>query len=302
MWQVYHKVPDMKPSSIGPSSGKAKVLMQRLASTVVLWSVVLAALFAPLPWLALSAFLVIMMGITVFGFLETQELLQNHKVPSFKKTGMVAACATTLTGFLVGTDLLSGMEWILIIPGTVVVVFLARGLLSENLSESLPGVAGTLFLWIYIPGLLGFLQYFYFHPDWQGPFLLLYFILIIKFSDVGGFCVGSLLGKHKMIPSISPGKTWEGFAGALLVPGLLSALIIHIWPDRMAWFEWPGSFLAGVCLGATAVVGDLVESAFKRGAGVKDSGHWFPGIGGVLDLVDSLLFAGPVMFVLLYLI
>ena len=284
-----------------PPLGKTQILFQRLASTFVLWCVVLAALFAPFPRLALTCFLIIMLTVTVIGFLEIQDLCLKQGLKLFKTTGLIIACSLTLTGFFVGSGLLNQVEWLILVPGFGMVALLSCCIFIKDLSTALPAVAGTLFALLYVSGLLGFLQFFYFHPKWQGHYLLLYFILIIKFSDVGAYCVGSLVGKHKMIPRISPGKTWEGFAGALLIPGLLSALLVHWFPERMEWFSWPVSFFAGVLLGASALVGDLVESVFKRGADVKDSGSWFPGIGGVLDLVDSLLYSGPVMYALLLL-
>jgi phosphatidate cytidylyltransferase len=98
-----------------------------------------------------------------------------------------------------------------------------------------------------------------------------------------------------MIPRISPGKTWEGFAGALVVSTAVSLVVAHFAGDRLAGLEIIHAVVIGIVLGVGAVMGDLVESLFKREAGVKDSGAYFPGIGGVLDLVDSLLFNSPVM-------
>src|SRR5262249_15412438 len=125
------------------------------------------------------------------------------------------------------------------------------------------------------------------------------------FSYMGAYCVGSLIGKHKMIPRISPNKTWEGFGGAILFSTVGSLifgqaadghLATSVYPRGMPWSHAVG---LGVLLGVAAVVGGLIGALFKREAGVKDSGRFFPGIGGILDLVDSLLFNAPLMYVYL---
>jgi phosphatidate cytidylyltransferase len=128
---------------------------------------------------------------------------------------------------------------------------------------------------------------------------VLYFILVTKFSDTGAYFVGSLIGRHKMIPRISPGKTWEGFGGAIVVSTVASLLFVHFFKDHMAGMNRIHAIVLGVILSVTAVVGDLIESTFKREAGVKDSGKFFPGIGGILDLLDSLLFNAPIMYLYL---
>jgi len=102
-----------------------------------------------------------------------------------------------------------------------------------------------------------------------------------------------------MIPRISPGKTWEGFAGALLFSTLASVIFAHFAAHQLVGMSWDHAMILGVLLGAAAVLGDLIESLFKREASVKDSGRLFPGIGGILDLMDSLLFNAPLMYLYL---
>jgi phosphatidate cytidylyltransferase len=102
-----------------------------------------------------------------------------------------------------------------------------------------------------------------------------------------------------MIPRISPGKTWEGLGGAIFLSTVASLVFVYFFGDKMAGMNWRHAMVLGVLLGSTAVVGDLIESLFKREAGVKDSGGLFPGIGGILDLLDSLLFNAPIMYLYL---
>ena len=139
-------------------------------------------------------------------------------------------------------------------------------------------------------------------PHFHGKAALvyvLYFILVTKFSDTGAYAVGSLIGRHKMIPRISPGKTWEGFGGAIVVSTVASLVFVHLLGHRMPRMNLIHASVLGVVLSVAAVIGDLIESLFKREAGVKDSGRLFPGIGGILDLLDSLLFNAPIMYLYL---
>jgi phosphatidate cytidylyltransferase len=185
---------------------------------------------------------------------------------------------------------------ILFVLGLCVRQFVARSNTAGILA-----ISTTLFGLMYVPWLLNFIQKINFFPglDGNGKFYVLYFILVTKFSDMGAYAVGSLIGKHKMIPRISPAKTWEGFGGAILVSAGASLAFTHFFGDKMHGMKPLHALVLGVILSMTAVVGDLIESLFKREAGVKDSGSFFPGIGGILDLLDSLLFNAPIMYLYL---
>ena len=124
-------------------------------------------------------------------------------------------------------------------------------------------------------------------------------ILCVKSADIGAYFTGISIGRHKMIPRISPGKTWEGFAGAVVISTACSLGLAALLGDRLAGMTSFHAVVLGVILSVSAVVGDLIESLFKREAGVKDSGQFFPGIGGILDLLDSLLFNAPLMYLYL---
>jgi len=155
----------------------------------------------------------------------------------------------------------------------------------------------------------------------NGPLYLLYLMLLVWSGDIAAYYVGRAIGKHKLAPRISPGKTWEGaiasVGGAVVIGSILFRYInpiaeslrnLHLLQASISPFGNPScdfpmpraaaplglvvSF--AVCVNVAAQVGDLVESAMKRGAGVKDSGTLLPGHGGVLDRIDALLFALPV--------
>lgn len=135
------------------------------------------------------------------------------------------------------------------------------------------------------------------------PWLLLVALIFTWINDTAAYGVGSLLGKHKLIPSVSPGKTVEGFIGGLVFTTLFGALLPFIAPRNFFWsLDWSITASIGLLVAVVAVVGDLVESRLKRSLGVKDSGVFLPGHGGFLDRFDSLLFVFPMMFILSYVI
>ena len=174
-----------------------------------------------------------------------------------------------------------------------------RQFLSRSNPEAITAIATTLFGLMYVPWLLNFIQKINFYPGIEGQYYVLYFILVTKFSDLGAYVTGSLFGRHKMIPRISPGKTWEGFAGAIVISTAASVAYAKIAGAHLPGMNLLHAIVLGVVLSSAAVIGDLVESLFKREAGVKDSGRFFPGIGGILDLMDSLLFNAPLMYLYL---
>lgn len=137
----------------------------------------------------------------------------------------------------------------------------------------------------------------------RGMVALLSMIVIVKASDIGQYTFGRLLGKKfskKLAPKLSPGKTWVGAVGGVLVAILVAALLA-VYGDRRRVFDLNQTHVFivvtyGAALAAFGILGDLAESLLKRAAGVKDSSDWLPGFGGILDLVDSLLFATPVAY------
>jgi phosphatidate cytidylyltransferase len=123
--------------------------------------------------------------------------------------------------------------------------------------------------------------------------LLSFFFLVLMGADTGAYYVGRAIGKHKLAAAISPGKTWEGMAGGIVV-GLAFATLAHFWFFRELPLKWALP-LAGVMV-VLGVLGDLTESALKRGAGAKDAAKILPGHGGILDRLDSLLFNAPLLY------
>jgi len=294
------------PATPAPEArSRGRVFVRRLLSSIVLWSVVLWALFSKNPWLSNGVFLLIMTALAGVGLLEFYGLVERRGLPCFKDWGLFAGLILMVSTFAYLSGLLGVQE----APAkandfaTSIVIFFVLGLCLRQLfhpgnSDGIAAVATTLLGLMYVPWLLNFVQNLNYFPGIRGagPYYVLYFILVTKLSDTGAYVVGSLIGRHRMIPRISPGKTWEGFGGALVLSTLASLLYAHWAGPLLPGMNAFHALILGLLLGAAAVLGDLIESVFKREAGVKDSGRLFPGIGGILDLLDSLLFNAPLMY------
>jgi len=291
-----------QPTAPAPPS-KSRVFARRLFSTVVLWSAVLLAMFWKNRALADYVFLSVMLLLAVAGLLEFYGMAEKGGAVCFKGWGVAGGILLMSGTFfgLTGDFRVPAKDWESLVPILLVLGLCVVQLFSKTSDRGMLSISLTLFGWLYVPWLLNFIQKIQFFPgiDANGKYFVLYFIVVTKLSDTGAYVVGSLIGRHKMIPRISPGKTWEGFAGAIVIATGASLLFAHLMDGRLAGISPIHATLLGVILSVTAVVGDLIESLFKREAGVKDSGKLFPGIGGILDLLDSLLFNAPLMYLYL---
>jgi phosphatidate cytidylyltransferase len=301
-----------EPTPATPPS-KGLIFFRRLGSTVTLWTLVLLALFVGRNPLGDTLFLLVMLLLAVLGLKEFYALISKAGLPCFPQWGL--AGGVVLIG-LTFAQMQGGLGARLPLVRsadfeTATLILFVLGLLLLQLfcqrgGSGLARVAATLLGLMYVPWLLNFIQKLHFFPAVQnadgtmtpvyGSFYVLYFILITKFSDLGAYVTGSLIGKHKMIPRVSPGKTWEGFAGAIIIATGVSVVFAHFLQHKLYGITLLHAVILGVLLSVSAVVGDLIESIFKREAQVKDSGTLFPGIGGILDLLDSLLFNAPLMY------
>lgn len=300
------------PSPIPPAPdrapSKAVTFVRRLASTLVLWAIVLWTIFSANHAVTNWVFLAIMLGLAWQGLREFYDLVEHRGLVCFRHWGIAAGLALMLVTFLYFTGVIRHAHEQLPAKAndfevTLIVVFVLglclRRFVSKDLRDGLLAISTTLFGLMYVPWLLNFVSKIAFFPGIEGRYYVLYFILVTKFSDLGAYVTGSLIGRHKMIPRISPGKTWEGFAGAIAVSTGASVLFERLGGQHLAGMTLVHAVVLGILLSVAAVIGDLIESLFKREAGVKDSGHLLPGIGGVLDLLDSLLFNAPLMYLYL---
>jgi phosphatidate cytidylyltransferase len=293
------------PAVAEPPS-KLRIFLRRLVSFVVLWAIILTALFSGNRAVSDYVFLIIIVLLGTSGLAEFYGLAAKRDLVCFQGWGLFGGLLLTTGTFLN----LTGHLGIHDSPARVndfessfLILFVLglclRQFFSRSNTAGIVAISTTLFGLMYVPWLLNFIQKINFFRGVDGNYYLLYFVLITKISDTGAYSVGSLFGRHKMIPRISPSKTWEGFAGALFASTLASLVFVGCLGSHLAAMTWPHALILGLLLGVAAVVGDLIESLFKREAGVKDSGKFFPGIGGILDLVDSLLFNAPIMYLYL---
>jgi phosphatidate cytidylyltransferase len=292
------------PTPAAPS--KVLVFARRSASTLFLWGLVTWIFMSGLSW----AFLALMGGLTLIAMLEYFRMLRAASVKCFPRFGMivsVAYCAYLYLGFLRGENSIpenvDAFAIFVVIAGSFALQLRdpIRGI------ESLQAIAATLFGYVYIVFLFNFTaRVTFLIPSTNevngmvgssGAFLLLWLLAVTKFTDMGAYIVGSMVGRHKMIPHVSPGKTWEGFGGALLFSQLAACGLYALFPVQLAFFkEWGHVVLLGFILAVLAVIGDLAESVVKRALSAKDSGKMLPGIGGSLDLIDSICFTAPALY------
>ncbi len=163
----------------------------------------------------------------------------------------------------------------------------------ENPKGYVRDVTAATFAALYVPFLAGF-AVLLLRPD-DGADRVVVFIVLVVLSDTGGYVAGVLFGKHPMAPTVSPKKSWEGFAGSALFCAVGGAVAL---PELLEGEAWQGA-LIGLAVMVTATLGDLGESMIKRDLGIKDMGSLLPGHGGMMDRLDSLLPAAPVTYLLL---
>ena len=290
-------------------------MLKRIATAVVLIPIVmLLVLRAPVSIVAVVAGAVAL--ITVQEFLKLTESygVQPLRLPTYIFIGLLffllAANAATETPQLSTLKFVLGLAFA---SALAPFIFLTIAMRRAQLSTAYPAAAASAFAFAYIALPMAMLVQL--RQQWAGAFWLLYLLLVVWAGDIFAYFVGRSLGRHLMSPRISPKKTWEGAAASLaasLMVGILlfnHALQISSFLLRVGLIErrdglfglekpemWP-IILLTIALNIAAQLGDLVESLIKRGAGVKDSGAILPGHGGMLDRIDALLFAAPVLWV-----
>jgi phosphatidate cytidylyltransferase len=194
-------------------------------------------------------------------------------------------------GLLIGAFYGGSRVMVIVFGGTVLLTTVWR--MSRGQDGFVRDVSATVFCLVYVAFLAGFVPLLLRPGD--GARQVLTFIIVTISSDIGGYAVGVLIGKHPLAPRISPKKSWEGFAGSAVscvIAGVLCVtLLLH-----GAW--WVGTVL-GLLAVVAATLGDLCESLVKRDLGIKDMGNLLPGHGGIMDRLDSLLFTVPVVWLVL---
>ena len=270
------------------------MLRLRIITALCLVAVFVPALFLMPPML----FCVATIPLVVAAGWEWSRLVKITSLAA--RLGYLALVVLTLavTAYWLGLpdafDDQRAQQLLLVAVGVWAVIFLwIQGYPSSAILWSTQPVLGLLglallgFTWVAIVTIMN-------HES--GQWLLLLAIVIIALADVGGFFAGKYFGKHKLAPIISPGKTWEGFVGGLVLQAVLVGSLVWFLSDEMSLLSLS---LLVFPVGLYSVLGDLFESMIKRHSGVKDSGHLLPGHGGVLDRIDGIMAALPMFGLIL---
>lgn len=283
-----------------------RTFLSRLTSTLGLWAVIALAIY----WQSQTLFAAIAAFFGVASAFEYYRLLRNdvHGRP-FHALGLLVSLAYWAGVTLhVLTHRTEPPMWMDLAALTISVqgAFVLSYRLQLEGVVTLQRIFSNVFGTVYTVVSFGFImRLMYFNGDGTGAtglFLMLYLIMVTKFTDMGAYAIGSLIGKHKMIPHISPAKSWEGFGGAFLGALLANLIMLGLFADHLEPLNWMHGLVLVPILGLAAITGDLAESVLKRCVAIKDSGHTLPGIGGILDLTDSLLFTAPLFYFYLRLV
>ena len=290
-------------------------MIKRIATAVVLIPIVLLlVLRAPVPLVAAVTAVVALLTVAEFLRLTENYGVQPLRKPTYGAVVLFFILLMINAGQekpLLSTDIFGVAA---AFAATIVAfAFLTIAMRRENLATGYPAAAASTFGFAYIALPLAMLVQL--RQQWAGAFLILYLLLVVWSGDIFAYFVGKSMGRHLMAPRISPKKTWEGAAASLIASlAVGGSLFYYASPVSTAFLQWgliqrrDGMFglerptllpilLLTAALNIAAQLGDLVESLIKRGAGVKDSGSILPGHGGMLDRIDALLFAAPVLWI-----
>ena len=268
----------------------------RIFSTLLLWAVLIAtAVFLK------SIGAVILATVAAFAMqLEFYDMLRKRGQNPLVYAGLAMGVLISLSPLARGVPELTGTN--LIVPAATILC--AAALLRKPRGD-LSGVLGSTFLGLLLgPCSLACvsLTAYHFENEMTGLLMALWIVMTAKFTDMGALLTGLAIGRHKLAPSLSPKKTWEGVFGGIVLCLVSSGLYAHFLAAYLPSGFTPTLAVAmALPIAVGAIMADLIESAFKRECGVKDSGALLPGIGGVFDLTDSFMLTAPLGYYLIVL-
>ena len=263
------------------------MLVYRILTGLSIAAICAAILFLFAPW----AFAILVAVFITLGLNEFFTLIDSKQLGVHKKLGIILGLALALGTYF---DYKMPPDWFFIfIPAICLLIFIIQFTKRDN--RAVLSISAILFGLLYVAWFLSFMIRIRAMPlagETSQRLLIAYLILVTKSGDIGAYFIGSKLGRHSLIPRISPKKTVEGALGGLIFSVLVSLICRAFLP----LFSLRHLLILGLSLGVLAQIGDLSESLIKRDCGVKDSGRTLPGLGGVLDTIDSLLFTAPVFY------
>ncbi len=244
-------------------------------------------------------FFVVIMGLTLGGLYEFFYMVKKKGIPIYSYVGIfigILIPASIYSRF----ELTRNWELLFIVVGFLLILLLQFA--RKDNTNAIVGISTTLFGILYVSWFFSFLIKIRFllpgsdgAASFAGIKLLGFLVLVTKAGDIGALVVGSRLGKHPLLPKVSPNKSVEGCLGSFVFSILAAVAGRNLLPAVMNFPVWQVA-LVGAFFGGVGQLGDLSESLIKRDCNVKDSGKLLPGMGGVLDIIDSLLFAAPAFY------
>lgn len=259
------------------------MLKTRIISACVFVPVILLAVFFG-GWI----FAALMLAIAVLGGYEYGKLLGAHDFKFLAPIYYTASVLLILLSQLFCETPGIVLSVLFLCFAAAITLFIFKKVGIEDIAMNLMGI-------LYIPTTLT--TAIFLRSGLEDGMFLLFLLLIIEwFTDTGAYLIGSSFGKHKLLPSVSPKKSVEGFVGGIVV-AVIGALLLNIFTDLLPIGLM---VITAIVVSVGGQLGDLCESAFKRWAGVKDSGTLIPGHGGILDRFDSMLFASPLLYLFVF--
>ena len=260
------------------------MILRRILTSALLIGLTAAILFFTKPFyfcLEVSFFIAL-------ALMEFFNLLRKESIPVYRLFGVAMGIVIPAIVFM-ELGLAQSGEILFLVLGCLF-LFLLQFFHKDN-SQALVGISLTLFGVLYISWFLSFLIKIRFLEG--GVLWVAYLLAVTKAGDIGAYAAGTVFGRHNLIPHISPKKSVEGTLGGLLGSVLVSYVLWHFLSLQFTLFH---ILVLGLLIGVVGQIGDLSESLMKRFCKVKDSGHLLPGMGGILDAVDSILFTAPIFY------
>lgn len=230
---------------------------------------------------------------------EVYALMARGDLPASKKTGMTCGLLFVAMTWLTAKNGLSDdVLWSMLL--IILLVIFLRLFGYTHPGEALRNALGTLFGFLYVAFFWSFFVRLYMVSGSDAPTRAAFYLLLaVKWGDAGAYFIGSRFGKHKLVPRISPKKSWEGLFGGFLFSCSVGVLWWFFTDGMLGVYKFPlvHALILGILFPIIGTLGDLVESMFKRAVDIKDSGAIAHGMGGMLDMIDSLLFTAPFLYI-----
>jgi phosphatidate cytidylyltransferase len=278
------------------------MLKYRMMSGTVLVGLLLCMVFTA-SGIGTVFFMVLALFFVIASLSEFYSMCGKIESAGYKGTGIPAAA------LLVASPALAAYGWVDIPADWIFALLIGSSFMlafrEADLQQGVRRVVVTLGGFLYLGWMLSFIPKVYFLDGvgGNGRYLFFFLILVTKCGDIGGYFAGTATakrpgGNRKLVPRLSPKKSWEGLFGGIALSALVGVILAHLLGDKLG-LSLGAAALLGLIFTVVGLAGDLAESLVKRAAGVKDSGATIPGMGGMMDVIDSLVFVAPTFFLCL---